>query len=225
MDPRTPRVFLLSPARLTGQRANILMRPEAGFELARRLRSEGLSLGEIFSFMSGLYFRGKLAYANAFAVPPAGVAGSYIITSARGLVPSTAHTTLQDLELLAGTPIDPSDGFYFRTLQAGARQLLDQLGAGCEVVLLGSVATPKYLKPLVEIFGSGLVFPLEFIGRGDLSRGGLLLRAAEAKRELSYVPLGEVTRHGPRPARLSADGRRYRKERIANRKHSRPRPR
>src|SRR5688572_26692697 len=130
MEKKKTQVFLLSPARLTGKRANILMRPEARFDLANRLRSEGLPLGEIFSFMSGLYFRGKLTYANAFASPPHGVAGSYIITSARGLVPATTHTTLQDLEILAGTPIDPADAFYYRTVQEGARNLLNQMDPG-----------------------------------------------------------------------------------------------
>lgn len=180
------------------------MRPEATFERAVRLRSDGIPLGEIFSFMSGLYFRGKLTYAKTFASPPPGVAGAYVITSARGLVPADTHTTLQDLQVLAGTDIDHLDDVYTRTLQEGARALFDQMGPDCEIVLLGSVATLKYLKPLVDVFGSRLIFPIEFIGRGDLSRGGLLLRASESKKELAYVPLGESTRHGPRPSRLSA---------------------
>ena len=70
------RVYLLSPAHSGGKRAGLLMRGGANFELARRLRSaDGAPLGEIFAFMSGLYFRGKLAYANAFARPPAGPDG------------------------------------------------------------------------------------------------------------------------------------------------------
>ncbi len=64
------RVYLLSPAHSGGKRADLLMRDGADFELARRLRgADEVPLGEIFAFMSGLYFRGKLAYANAFARP------------------------------------------------------------------------------------------------------------------------------------------------------------
>ena len=67
-----PGIFLLSPARLDGERARLLFRPATMFPLARALHSgEGATLGEVFSFLSGLYFRGKLAHAEAFARPPA----------------------------------------------------------------------------------------------------------------------------------------------------------
>ena len=65
------RVFLLSPASCHGERARLLLRDEACFDLALRLRGEGAPLGEVFSFLSGLYFRGKLAYARAFAASAA----------------------------------------------------------------------------------------------------------------------------------------------------------
>jgi hypothetical protein len=68
--------------------------------------------------------------------------------------------------------------------------------------LLGSIATPKYLEPMVGVFGDRLLFPQEFIGRGDMSRGGLLLRQVRAGEELTYVPLGGLTHHGPRPPKL-----------------------
>src|SRR3954453_5322588 len=77
------RVFLLSPAYAGGLRAQMIMSERAQFELARRLRSDyPPTLGEVFAFLSGLYFRGKLAYANAFA---AGAA--FVITPNRGLLP------------------------------------------------------------------------------------------------------------------------------------------
>ena len=75
--------------------------------------------------------------------------------------------------------------------------------ASWQVVLLGSVASGKYVEPLTEVFGERLVFPAEFVGRGDMSRGGLLLRSVADGRELDYVPLEGAARHGPRPARLS----------------------
>src|SRR5215203_2835314 len=60
-----PRVFLLSPARLDGARARMLFHPVTMFPVARALRStEGAPIGDVFSFLSGLYFRGKLAYAK-----------------------------------------------------------------------------------------------------------------------------------------------------------------
>ena len=70
------------------------------------------------------------------------------------------------------------------------------------VVLLGSIATSKYVEPLLEVFGDRLLFPAEFVGRGDMSRGGLMLRSARAGAELTYVPVAGATRRGPRPARL-----------------------
>ena len=69
-----PRVFLLSPARLDGKRAHLLFQPVTMFPVARALHSTaGAPIGEIFTFLSGLYFRGKLAYATAFARPPRGL--------------------------------------------------------------------------------------------------------------------------------------------------------
>ncbi|HWN91068.1 MAG TPA: hypothetical protein VNQ15_06645, partial [Verrucomicrobiae bacterium] len=80
------RVFLLSPAHCRGERASLVLGPRARFDLALRLRaSPGAPLGEVFSFLSGLYFRGKLTYARAFASPPAGVPGVYVITPTDGL--------------------------------------------------------------------------------------------------------------------------------------------
>src|SRR5256885_15886789 len=69
-SPSIVRVFLLSPANASGERMQMLLRPEAEFDLARRVRTGGASLGEAFAFTSGLYFRGKLAYAGKFARRP-----------------------------------------------------------------------------------------------------------------------------------------------------------
>ena len=85
------RIFLLSPAHCGGKRAQILLNERATFPLAERLRSPpGVTLGEAFSFLSGLYFRGKLAYAERFARPPAGERGVQIITTDRGLLAADA---------------------------------------------------------------------------------------------------------------------------------------
>jgi hypothetical protein len=76
------------------------------------------------------------------------------------------------------------------------------MGAHCEAVLLGSIATPKYVEPLLSVFGERLLFPAEFVGRGDMSRGGLMLRCQRAGTELTYIPVGNALRHGQRPPKL-----------------------
>ena len=67
---------------------------------------------------------------------------------------------------------------------------------------LGSISTQRYVEPLLTAFGTRLLFPPAFLGRGDMSRGGLLLRAAAAANELAYEPLAGAVRHGKRPAKL-----------------------
>jgi len=69
-------------------------------------------------------------------------------------------------------------------------------------VLLGSVASEKYTGPLLEVFGERLLFPTDFVGRGDMSRGGLMLRCARSGIELPYIPVRGALRHGARPPRL-----------------------
>jgi hypothetical protein len=190
---RTPRVFLLSPAHLGGERARILLRDEARFDLALRVkRPEGAPLGEIFAFVSGLYFRGKVHYAAAFAAAPcAGVAAAYVITSNRGLVSLDTRFNRADLEALGSVDIDARNDAYAKPLQRAARKLATKL-AGAEVVLLGSIASTKYTDVLEDIFAEQLVFPIDFVGRGDMSRGALMLRAARAGVELPYASVSDV---------------------------------
>src|SRR6202163_5103135 len=96
-----PRIFLLSPANAGGVRAKIIMSENARFILARRLRNDGVPLGELFSFISGLYFRGKLVYARTFASPPAGVPGIFVITAGRGLASPDALMTYDEVGEIA----------------------------------------------------------------------------------------------------------------------------
>jgi hypothetical protein len=199
----TNRVFLLSPANAAGKRAQLLMREGAMFGLAHRLQNGGLPLGAAFSFISGLYFRGKLAYASAFAAPPDGAPGILVITACGGLMSPDEVITGSDLRDISAASVDASEPRYRIPLERDARRLHKQLGNNCEVVLLGSVATPKYVEPLLAIFGEKLVFPSEFAGRGDMSRGGLMLRCVREKVELTYVPIATGKRHGPKPAKLS----------------------
>ena len=193
------RVFLLSPASTSGVRAKILLRDEARFPLAVRLREEGAPLGEVFAFMSGLYFRGKLTYARAFAEPEA----TFVITATRGLVPVDTTATRALLLEFAEVDIHHEAERFTTPLARDAKKLLVAVGGDVEVLLLGSIASKKYVDVLASVFGERLVFPTDFVGRGDMSRGGLLLRAASAGQELSYAPVLGAVRHGKRPPKLA----------------------
>ncbi len=198
----TPTLFLLSPASCTGKRAQMLLRDGAEFALAVRVRSDdGAPIGEVFAFLSGLYFRGKLAYARRFARPPAGVAGVQVITASRGLLDADTHVTLDDLREFSTASIDIGNDAYRAPLEA-ASALLARRSKRARAVLLGSIATDKYVGILQTAFENRLVFPRAFVGRGDMSRGGLLLRCAEAGEELEYVPIAGAVRRGQRPPRL-----------------------
>jgi hypothetical protein len=196
------RIFLLSPANCSGARARQVLSPGAEFPLALELRSKaGARLGDVFSFVSGLYFRGKLTYARRFATPEGG-SGVHIITPNAGLRSPDTFITADAVRRFASSAVDPANAAYRRPLERSARALADETGLNCDVVLLGSVATPKYVDVLVGIFGDRLRFPLDFVGRGDMSRGGLLLRKAREGVELDYAPVLGAVLHGARPPRL-----------------------
>jgi hypothetical protein len=201
------RIFLLSPANLAGIRASYVLKPGAESELACRLRLDGVPLGELFTFLSSLYFRGKLAYAKAFSAPPPGVRGSYVITATAGLLDPEKIVTCQQVREMAAGRIDADDDRYRAPFDLACRSLFEQTQDSCDIVLLGSIATSKYVDPLLKVFGDRLLFPLEFVGRGDMSRGGLMLRAVDAQTELVYAPVFNATRHGARPPRLSPSSR------------------
>lgn len=189
------RIFLLSPARCDGKRAKLILNPNAEFPLARALsETPGVELGEVFSFLSGLYFRGKLAYARAFGTE------MLVITTERGLVSPNTRVTRSDLCAFAEVDIGRGDDRYLGPLRRDVALLAQREG---EVVLLGSIATGKYADTLSEVLGERLVFPREFVGRGDMSRGGLLLRQVREGRELEYIPVVGAVRHGTRPPKLT----------------------
>jgi hypothetical protein len=197
------RVFLLSPARCDGERAKLLFNPHATFELAVRLREpEGAPLGDVFSFLSGLYFRGKLTYARAFATRPRKVAPVQVITTSRGLLTPDMPVTIGDLLEFASVDIGAGSERYLSPFKRDVEELRRGLPSTARVVLLGSIATGKYVDALVEAFGERVVFPSEFVGRGDMSRGGLMLRKAREGVELEYIPVATAVRKGKRPPKL-----------------------
>jgi hypothetical protein len=201
--PPRSRVFLLSPANISAVRGQLLLNGNSEFELARRIRGQGAPLGELFSFISSLYFRGKLAYARAFSIPPTGFPAMLVMTTSRGLLPPETIVTIEDLLEMSQVPIDTSDSRYRGPLCRDARALGRALPVNSQIVLLGSIASSKYVEPLLEIFGARLLFPQDFVGRGDMSRGGLMLRCAQAGLELNYVSVETTIRSGCRPPKLS----------------------
>ncbi|HEV8381478.1 MAG TPA: hypothetical protein VGQ29_07830 [Gemmatimonadales bacterium] len=187
-------VFLLSPASCAGTRAQLLLKSQTS-PLTARLANGGAPLGEVFTFMSSLYFRGKLAYATRFG-------RAFVIAPGRGLLPADVLIHIEDLRKMATVPVAEDVAAFRDPLVRDATALQRGLGADDRVVLLGSVATDKYVAPLLEVFGDRLLFPASFAGRGDMSRGGLLLRCARAGTPLECVPVQGATRHGPKPPKL-----------------------
>jgi hypothetical protein len=201
------RVFLLSPANSGGERMAIVLSVRGRSALARALQGPGAPLGEVFTFASGLYFRGKRSYAETFARPPAGIPGCLVIAPGSGLVPADSIVRAADLRAFAAVPVDAREPRFRAPLERDAAALAAALPPDAEVVLLGSIASDKYVGPLLRILGRRLLFPAAFVGRGDMSRGGLLLRAARAGIELEYLPVEGAARHGPRPPRLPPPAR------------------
>lgn len=187
-----PRIFLLSPASLNGVRAKQLMSPRAKFEAAQLYRSpDGVPIAVAFSFMSALYFRGKIAYALHFTEP----GHVFVITPGYGLVAPDWRINEERMKVMKRTPIDVAKRTYVKPLIRDATEIAASMPES-EVVLLGSVATGKYVDVLQPIFGNRLRFPVAFAGLGDMARGGLMLRAVRVNRELEYVPLSSPCRGG-----------------------------
>jgi hypothetical protein len=205
---RAQKLFLLSPAYASGERARMVMSDRAQFDLARRLRSsEGATIAEVFTFLSGLYFRGKIAYANTFARVNNDSSGVLVITPTRGLVDADTRIGVNDLREFAEVDVDLADPRYRKPLERDAKRLAKKLSTKCEVILLGSIASKKYVEVLLTHLGGQLRFPGDFVGRGDMSRGGLLLRCAADAQELNYISVQGAVLHGIRPPKL--EPRRY----------------
>ena len=181
----------------------MILSERAEFELARKLRCKrGAPIAEVFTFLSGLYFRGKIAYATAFARPASGIPAVFVITPTRGLVDVSTRIGLDDLREFATVDIHNDDPRFRAPIERDARALAKKLPIRGEIILLGSIATGKYVNVLVAAFGERLRFPVDFVGRGDMSRGGLMLRCAVDRQELPYIALAGAIVNGKRPPKL-----------------------
>jgi hypothetical protein len=186
----------------------MILSDRAEFELARKLsRRRGAPIAEVFTFLSGLYFRGKMAYATAFARPAPGIPGVFVITPTRGLVDAGTRICLDDLREFAAVDIRSDDPRFRAPIERDACVLAKKLPRGSEIILLGSIATGKYVNVLLATFRERLRFPVDFVGRGDMSRGGLMLRCAADRQELPYVAVAGAIVNGKRPPKLAP--RRY----------------
>jgi hypothetical protein len=181
----------------------MLLSPKATFPLAVALRGlEGAPIGDVFAFLSGLYFRGKLAYATALAGAPPRLPAALVITTDRGLLTPDVRVGPEDLRTFAQVDLATADERYRGPLRRDLERLAAQAPESTRFILLGSIATGKYADTMLEVFGERLLFPVDFVGRGDMSRGGLMLRCVSDRRELDYVPVAGATRRGTRPPRL-----------------------
>jgi hypothetical protein len=191
-------VFLLSPARCSGERAAQLVTSSRS-ALGKQLRAGNATLGDVMAWLSALYFRGKLLYAARFgAAHP--LPGGLVMAPGLGLRPPEWRLSADDLRAMGEIDIETSA--FVRPLRRDAEQVDEAYGADARVVLLGSIATGKYVDTLLDVFGERLLFPETFVGRGDMSRGGLMLRASRSGEELAYRPVAGAKLHGQRPAKL-----------------------
>jgi len=179
----------------------MLLNPAATFALAARLRQSGITLAEAFSFASGLYFRGKITYARRFAGPDDLVR---VITTNAGLSDPEQIISTRDLRNFSRVGIDSQEDRYIRPLRRDAELIRKRLGPQGTAILLGSIATGKYRDLLCEVFGRQLLFPADFVGRGDMSRGALMLHAAKAGSPLVYLPMEGAVLKGRRAGEFRA---------------------
>jgi hypothetical protein len=190
--PSAPNIFLLSPADASGRRGQMLLSQKSQFELAHRLRTKGITLGEAYSFMSSLYFRGKLAYATAFASQIHNLLSIQIITPSRGLLPPRTTLSLADFLDLGVERILEKNPRYRDPLERDLRKLSESLGEDGKVIFLGSLGTKRYIPLLKEILGHRILVPRDFLGMGNMRRGAVLLRCVREHCQLTYVTLASA---------------------------------
>ena len=165
----------------------MLLNPRARFDLAVKLQSGGAPSVRSIRSSAACISGARSPTPGHFQSPPPGVPASLVITPGAGLIPPETLVTESELRTLAETDIHQDEPRYREPLERDARMLCTAAGPDCQFILLGSIATAKYMAPLLDCFGDRLVFPGDFVGRGDMSRGGLMLRCAREGRELDYV--------------------------------------
>jgi hypothetical protein len=191
-----PRIFLLSPATAHGAKGKTLLEAEPRTPAARRFREEGMAVGDVFRYLSGLYFNGKLTYARTLGAPPSGLEGmeALVISMTDGLLAPEMPVGPEELRRYAAAERGSEAGR--RALEEDARALASEVGDECDVVLLGALATGKYTDALLPVFGERLLYPRALLGLGQLDRGALLFRCVRAGTELDYAPVAAIDARG-----------------------------
>ena len=185
-----PRVFLLSPAHLGGERARILMRPEASFDLAARVREKrrcarrrDLRVSERALLPRQAHLRGRVRGGAASprsrrptsSPPTAGwpPCTSASITRARPRWAASTSTARRGLSQAARA----------RRQEAGEADRRRRGGAA----RLGGV-DEVHRRARARCSSARLVCPVDFVGRGDMSRGSLMLQARRAPASSCRTP-------------------------------------
>lgn len=179
-------LFLLSPANLGGERARLLTSAQARFPAAARYRQGGLTIGEAFAWISSLYFRAKLHYARRFGSLATGSA-VLVIAPGFGLVPEDWPLSSDRWRRLRRVPVDPRRPAFRRPLATACDELRQRLSADDRIVFLGGLSAERYLSVLGPALGPHLLIPRDFVSRGQMQRGSLLLRAIRDDEELVYA--------------------------------------
>jgi hypothetical protein len=179
--------FLLSPAHLGGARAARLTSLDARFAVAQSYRDGTLSIGEAFSWISALYFRAKLRYARHFGARHGG-GPAQVIAPGFGLVAEDWLLSGERFTRLCQVPVDTQDRRFRQPLEAACAGLARSLDRDDRIVFLGGLAGDRYLAVLAPALGPRLFVPIDFVGRGQMQRGSLLLQAIAENRELAYSP-------------------------------------
>ncbi len=202
------QLFLLSPAYCGGRRAGYLLREGSTLPLAMRLAAGTLTLGEAFSFMSGLYFRGKLGYAQAFGrhETPA-----LVITPTRGLLPPETLVTPASAARVRDVDVDADDRPLSRGRSiAACGRSRDRCRPRRASSCWAALRPASTLTCSTRTFGERLHFPSDFVGRGDMSRGGLMLRCVAPGPSSTYTVVssrGAAPRHAPAEAATASRDR------------------
>jgi hypothetical protein len=106
----TAPVFLLSPAYCGGSEPRCFCQV-AGNSISPSDAGRRATIGEVFSFLSGLYFRGKLAYGTKFG-------RSLVITPGRGLLSPDTVVSMEELRAIAEIGVTVDEPRYRRPWSA-----------------------------------------------------------------------------------------------------------
>ncbi len=152
------RIFLLSPANARESEGQRLLHSTAPSELAVRLRQSGVRLGDVYQHISSLYFRGKLSTHQVSAIPLSRLRACRYITGTGLMLPETL-IRFDEFRQLSAISIDASNERYRQSLIADLMRLREMAGVHVDIILLGSIATSKYVDPIANVFGERVLVP------------------------------------------------------------------